>query len=74
MPITTQRQLRAAFWGGGGGGGAHPDFDFQARQAGIRSKSQNHQCATVRCAWVDWIDGLQRNGEISQSLAQRATL
>lgn len=66
--ITTQRELRAAFWR------EHSDFDFQARQAGIRSKSQNHHCATVRCTWVDYVDRMARNGEISEALAQRATL
>ena len=65
---TTQEQVRAAFWA------AHPDFDFQARQAGIRSKGQNAQCATVRCAFVDFVDSLNRSGEISDALARRATL
>ena len=28
----------------------------------------------TRCAFVDWIDGLQKEGQISESLAWRATL
>ena len=40
--ITTQKKLRAEFWN------SHPSFDHQAREAGIRSKSQNHHCATLR--------------------------
>ena len=69
MPImTTQAQVRAAFWRN------HPHFDEQARAAGIRSKRQNEQCATVRCTFVDYVDALSKSGEISQELAQRVTL
>lgn len=66
--MTNQKQIRAAFWN------AHPDFEFQAREAGIFSKPQNYHCATVRCAFVDFVDSLARNGEISEKLAFRATL
>ena len=66
--MTNQKQVRAAFWE------AHPSFVHQAPEAGIRSKSQNHQCATVRCAFVDFVDSLARNGEISEALAERVTL
>jgi hypothetical protein len=53
---------------------AHPSFDHQARAAGIRSKRQNEHCATVRCSFVDFVDILARNGEISESIANRVTL
>lgn len=66
--MTNQKQVRAAFWS------AHPSFDHQAREAGIRSKRQNEHGATVRCAFVDFVDSLARNGEISESLAGRVTL
>lgn len=66
--MTSQKQIRAAFWN------AHPDFEFQAREAGIFSKPQNYHCATVRCAFVEFVDSLARNGEISEELAFRATL
>lgn len=66
--ITNQKDLRRAFWE------AHPSFDHQAREAGIRSKSQNHHCATVRFTWVDFVDAMQRDGQISETLAYRATL
>ena len=66
--ITTQKELRKAFWD------AYPLFDHQAREAGIRSKSQNHHCATVRCTWGDFVDAMARDGQISDALAQRATL
>lgn len=66
--MTNQKQVRDAFWA------AHPHFDEQARAAGIRSKRQNEQCATVRCDFVDFVDSLARDGTISQALAQRVTL
>ena len=66
--ITNQRELRSEFWA------QHPHFDEQARAAGIRSKGQNAQCATVRCTFVDWIDHMRRSGQISEALAERATL
>ena len=70
MPYTytTQAQVRAAFWE------AHPRFDEQAREAGIRSKRQNEHCATVRCSFVDYVDMLSKNGSISAELADRVTL
>jgi hypothetical protein len=66
--ITNQRDLRLAFWSN------HPHFAEQARAAGIISKRQNEQCATVRCAFVDWLDQLHRAGMVSDKLAHRATL
>lgn len=66
--MTNQKQIRAAFWE------AYPDFEFQAREAGIFSKPQNYHCATVRCAFVEFVDSLARNGEISEELAFRVTL
>ena len=65
---STQAQIRAAFWE------AHPSFDHQAREAGIRSARQNQHCATVRCTFVDFVDTLARNGDISAALAARVTL
>lgn len=66
--MTTQKQIRDSFWE------AYPDFEFQAREAGIFSKRQNHHCATVRCAFVDYVDSLARDGQISEKLANRVTL
>ena len=65
---TTQKQIRSAFWD------AFPHLAEQAREAGILSKPQNQHCATVRCTFVDFLDGLHRDGMVSDALADRATL
>lgn len=65
---TNQPAIRRAFWE------AHPHYAEQAREAGILSKPQNYHCATVRCAFCDFLDGLHRDGLISDALASRATL
>jgi hypothetical protein len=66
--MTTQKQVRAAFWA------AYPHLAEQAREAGILSKPQNFHCATVRCTFVDFVDSLHRDGQISDALADRVTL
>jgi hypothetical protein len=66
--MTNQKQIRAAFWA------AYPHLAEQAREAGILTKPQNFHCATVRCMFVDFLDSLQRDGIISDALADRATL
>ena len=64
--FTTQRDLRRAFWE------QHPQLD--------RRKIPNYDGTGVmfttdtRCAWVDWIDCLSKDGQISEGLADRATL
>lgn len=68
-PITNQRDLRKAFWRD------HADCPSIARRK-IRNYSGNgtmHNTDT-RCAFVDWIDALSKDGQVSQELAQRATL
>ena len=66
--VKTQKELRRMFWED------HSSFAHQAREAGIISKGQNAQCATVRCAFVDWLDALQKDGIVSEVLANRVTL
>jgi hypothetical protein len=66
--LTTQAAIRREFWE------TFPGFADQARAAGKISKGQNAQCATVRCTFCDWLDGLARDGAVSTKLAQRATL
>jgi len=61
--ITTQKQLRNAFW----------QTDALPCQR-IRGKKQNDYPCDLRMAWVDFIDNLSRDSTISVSLADRATL
>jgi hypothetical protein len=58
--ITTQKELRCLFRQ------EHPSLDFRKVNGNFKTDT--------RCAWVDWIDCMARNGQISQTLAQRATL
>jgi hypothetical protein len=66
--MTTQKQIRRAFWE------AFPHLEEQARAAGILARRQNHHCATVRCTFVDFVDSLARSGQIPEALASRVTL
>jgi hypothetical protein len=61
--ITTQKELRKAFWEQ-----SPCRLDYKA------SYRQNDYSATVRCDWRDFVEAMQRNGQISEALAFRATL
>jgi hypothetical protein len=63
---TTQAQVRKAFRQ------LHPHLSFRK----ITNYSGNGKmfCTDTRCAFVDWIDSLSKNGDISQELAERVTL
>jgi len=69
--MKTQKDIRASFWA------AHPDVP---RRRYRYSWTQSDKTAELvfpvdtRCAFVDYVDWLQRSGEISESLALRATL
>lgn len=69
--MTNQKQIRAAFWE------AFPDLP---RRRYRYSPNRSDKTAPLvfpidtRCAFVDYIDQLQRDGVISESLANRATL
>jgi len=64
--ITTQRELRREFW---------QTFPNLPRKK-IKNYSGNGTMypADTRVTWCDWIDSLSKGGDISQELAQRATL
>ena len=57
-------QLRAAFWQ------AFPQFATLKRSR----KTQNDYPTDVRVTWCDFIEAARSNCEITDSLAQRATL
>lgn len=69
--MTNQKQIRAAFWE------AFPDLP---RRRYRYSPNRSDKTAPLvfpidtRCAFVDYLDQLQRDGIISESLANRATL
>jgi hypothetical protein len=59
--MTTQRHVRAAFWE------AHPT-------ASRKKGRDGDYLADTRCAFVDYVDYLNKNGDISDELAHRVTL
>jgi hypothetical protein len=63
--ITTQAELRAAFWHGS---------EYGRKPAKYRGKSQNDLPADIRVAWVEYVDYMQKSGAISEALARRVTL
>lgn len=56
--ITTQRQLRQLFW------------TIYDKPRKIRGEWPTD----IRCLWCDFIDSQVRNNQITESLAQKATL
>ena len=69
--MTNQKQIRAAFWT------AHPTLPRRRyRYSWSRSDKTAELVFHVdtRCAFVDYVDQLQRDGQISEALANRVTL
>jgi hypothetical protein len=60
--MTTQSQVRAAFWQG-----------MPSVWAKYRNKRQNDWPADLRTEFVDFVDFLARQGDISEELASRVT-
>lgn len=69
--MTNQKQIRALFWA------TFPDLP---RRRYRYSPNRSDKTAPLvfpidtRCAFVDFVDQLQRDGTISEALADRATL
>lgn len=82
--ITTQKQLRAEFWR------TNPQFrrtltrDVEFRRnryafdpepvVVLRNTTQNEYPTDVRVSWCDFVECMYRAGQISEALADRATL
>ena len=64
MMMKTISEVRKAFWV------EHPEFKSYFRV----NKRQNDYITDIRVTFVDWVDMLERNGEISEKLARRVTL
>ena len=70
---TTQRQIRRAFWQAAGAGEFTPLRVTPKRITNYSGNGKMYNTDT-RCCFVDWLDGLSKSGEVSEDLAQRATL
>lgn len=57
-------EIRASFWN------AFPQFKSDYK----RGKKQNDYCCDIRCAFVDYVDYLMKNGEITEKQANNTTL
>jgi len=66
MTYTNQKQIRAAFWE------QHPEAD--RRKITDHAGTGKMHTTDTRCAFVDFLDSLHRAGQISDALANRATL
>jgi hypothetical protein len=66
--MTTQKQVRANFWA------YIKEIAPQYLKEYKTSKRQNQYTADVRILFVDYVDNLQKSGEITQNLAYKVTL
>lgn len=62
--ITNQVELRRQFWAD------HPDLD----RTKIKMGDERIYKTDTRVAWVDYVDHMQKSGQIPEKLAQRAVL
>ena len=62
--IKTQSQVRLLFWE------SFPEFQSEYR----KTYRQNQYRTDIRCAFVDFVDHLHKDGKITESLAYRVTL
>jgi hypothetical protein len=70
---TTQREVRNAFWQEVHDG-AYAGLDVTRNLiTDYTGKGKMHNTDT-RCAFVDYVDGLSKSGEISEDLANKVTL
>lgn len=63
--ITSMAKVRDAFWS---------TFCVEGKPREFWGKSQNELPTDVRCAFVDFVDYLARNGTITETLAAKVTL
>lgn len=65
---TTQKQIRKAFWQ------YLKETSPEIYAKGKRSKPQDDQPTDVRVSFCNFVDHLQKSGEISEKLAWKVTL
>lgn len=78
--ITTQRELRALFWSEN----PHLSRRYMTEttvdkysgvvSSKVRPATQNEYPTDTRVAWCDFVDHMERDRQISEALASRATL
>jgi hypothetical protein len=69
--ITNQKALRELFWQ------TFPELPRRRYRYSPNRTDKNAELVypiDTRCTWCDWIDSLERDGQISAALADRATL
>ena len=66
--MKTQKEVRKAFWQFLKE--ADPKLFLQAKV----SKPQNDQVTDIRCSFVQWLDGLHREGQITDKQVNTYTL
>lgn len=62
--MKTIKEVRDSFWE------VYSQFADQYRKAW----RQNQYCTDIRCAFVDYVDSLRKDGIISETLANKVTL
>ena len=76
-PITNQRDLRRAFWqemDALQAAGCNPRMNITRRRITNYAGTGKMHNTDTRVAWCDYVDAMSRDNQISQELAQRATL
>lgn len=64
MKLTTEEEVRSSFWQ------TYPEYYPEYRL----HYSQNHYRTDIRVAFCDFVDGLQKDGVITEELADNVTL
>lgn len=68
MTYTTQAEVRRAFWE------MMREFQPEMAKEYRRGKRQNEYPADIRMRFVDFVDAEQKDGNLSEQLAQKVTL
>lgn len=71
--LTTQKQVRAAFWEAYRRG-EFKGLDVTPRRITNYSGNGKMHNTDTRCAFVDFVDSLSKSGELKDGLAERVTL
>ncbi len=66
--MKTQTEVRQSFWD------MLEDVSPNLASQRRTRKTQNDYCADIRCTFVDYVDNLRKDRQISEKLANRVTL